>query len=73
MIMAAGIFGGVIVYGQAPAVKPLMAEDVFKNVQVLKGIPIDQFMGTMGIFGRSGHILRKLPFPERQVLGGLRA
>src|ERR1700737_3144017 len=30
--------------------KPLMAEDVFKNVQVLKGIPVDEFMSTMGIF-----------------------
>jgi hypothetical protein len=30
--------------------KPLLAEDVFKNVQVLKGIPVDEFMATMGIF-----------------------
>ena len=34
----------------APQQKPLMAEDVFKNVQVLRGIPVDEFMGTMGIF-----------------------
>jgi outer membrane lipoprotein-sorting protein len=27
-----------------------MAEQVFKNVQVLKGIPVNEFMGTMGIF-----------------------
>lgn len=27
-----------------------MSEDVFKNIQVLKGIPVDEFMGTMGIF-----------------------
>jgi hypothetical protein len=27
-----------------------MAEEVFKNVQVLKGIPVDEFMSTMGIF-----------------------
>ena len=27
-----------------------MAEDVFKNVQVLRGIPVNDFMGTMGIF-----------------------
>lgn len=33
-----------------PAQKPLMAEDVFKNVQVLKGIPADEFMGTMSVF-----------------------
>src|SRR5438477_4059257 len=37
--------------GQARAQeKPLMAEDVFKNVQVLKGIPVNQFMETMGFF-----------------------
>ena len=30
--------------------KPLLAEQVFKNVQVLKGIPVDEFMDTMGMF-----------------------
>jgi hypothetical protein len=30
-----------------------LAEDVFKNVQVLKGIPVDQFMDTMGFFSAS--------------------
>src|SRR6202166_4227782 len=37
----------------AAAQKPLMAEQVFKNVQVLKGIPVDEFMGTMGFFSSS--------------------
>ncbi|HEX4592746.1 MAG TPA: c-type cytochrome, partial [Bryobacteraceae bacterium] len=37
----------------APVEKPPMAEKVFKNVQVLKGIPVDQFMGTMGFFSAS--------------------
>jgi photosynthetic reaction center cytochrome c subunit len=32
------------------AQKPQLAEDAFKNVQVLKGIPVDEFMSTMGIF-----------------------
>jgi hypothetical protein len=27
-----------------------MAEAVFKNIQVLQGIPVDEFMGTMGLF-----------------------
>jgi len=36
------------VRGQAE--KPPMAEQVFKNVQVLKGIPVREFMGTMGFF-----------------------
>lgn len=37
---------------QAPQVGPpvRMAEEVFKNVQVLKGIPADQFLDTMGMF-----------------------
>jgi len=30
--------------------KPLMAEDVFLNIQSLKGIPVNQFMETMGFF-----------------------
>lgn len=34
--------------GQQPA--PQMAEQVFKNVQVLRGIPVDEFMDTMGMF-----------------------
>lgn len=33
---------------QAPAAQPT-SEQVFKNIQVLKGIPVDDFMGTMGI------------------------
>jgi hypothetical protein len=39
--------------GQAPATRPPMAEDVFKNVQILKGIPVDEFMNTMGFFSAS--------------------
>ena len=30
--------------------KPPMAEQAFKNIQVLKGISVDEFMGTMGLF-----------------------
>jgi hypothetical protein len=30
--------------------KQPMAENVFKNIQVLKGIPVNQFMDTMGFF-----------------------
>jgi photosynthetic reaction center cytochrome c subunit len=36
--------------GAAPTQKPLMSEAVFKNVQVLKGISVGEFMGTMGVF-----------------------
>ena len=34
--------------GQEP--KPQMSDAVFKNVTVLKGIPVDEFMDTMGMF-----------------------
>jgi photosynthetic reaction center cytochrome c subunit len=45
------LIGAAMARGQGAAgQKPLMAEDVFKNVQVLKGIPVNEFMGTMGIF-----------------------
>ena len=37
----------------APQEKAPMAEDVFKNVQLLKGIPVDEFMETMGFFSAS--------------------
>jgi photosynthetic reaction center cytochrome c subunit len=43
-----------LAFGQATAEpKPLLAEDVFKNVQVLKGIPVNEFMETMGFFSAS--------------------
>ena len=33
-----------------------MAEDVFKNVQVLKGIPVKEFMNTMGFFSAATNL-----------------
>src|SRR6185312_844507 len=36
--------------GPTAASAPTMSEKAFKNVQVLKGIPVDEFMGTMGLF-----------------------
>ena len=35
------------------AQKPLMSEDAFKNIQVLRGIPVKEFMETMGFFAAS--------------------
>jgi len=56
-IAVACLIGVTLAGGQAPprgqatsAEKPVMAEDVLKNVQVLRGIPLDEFMGTMGFF-----------------------
>ena len=40
-----------LVGGQAaPAQDQMLSENVFKNVTVLRGIPVDEFMGTMGVF-----------------------
>jgi photosynthetic reaction center cytochrome c subunit len=39
--------------GQAPPAKQLMSEQAFKNVTVLKGIPVDEFMDTMGFIAAS--------------------
>ncbi|HTA31231.1 MAG TPA: c-type cytochrome, partial [Candidatus Cybelea sp.] len=33
--------------------QPVMSEQAFKNVRMLKGIPVDQFMATMGFFSAS--------------------
>src|SRR5215470_16504930 len=35
---------------QPPEQRPLVAEEVSKNIQVLRGIPVNQFMDTMGFF-----------------------
>jgi photosynthetic reaction center cytochrome c subunit len=42
-LLAILVLGSALAYAQ-------MAEEVFKNIQVLKGIPVDEFMRTMGVF-----------------------
>src|ERR1051326_8324462 len=49
VIVAVALSAGLVLPARAQE-KPLMAEDVFKNVQVLRGIPVNQFMETMGFF-----------------------
>src|SRR5580765_6172854 len=44
---------GQVAAAAAMTAKPQMSETVFKNIQVLKGIPVDEFMGTMGVFTTS--------------------
>lgn len=40
-----------VAFAQAQAApRAQMSEVAFKNIQVLKGIPVDEFMGTMGLF-----------------------
>ena len=47
-IAVAGLIG-VTAAQTAPQEKPLLSDQVFKNVQALKGIPVDEFLGTMGL------------------------
>ena len=50
-VTVACLLGASVAGGQAGSPpRPQMAEEVFKNVQVLKGIPVDEFMSTMGVF-----------------------
>src|SRR5580692_161334 len=50
LLAAAGLtFAWVTGVRLAAQDRPQMAEEVFKNVQVLKGIPVDDFLNTMGI------------------------
>jgi len=52
ILLVIGVLSGTAAYGQARGdIRP--AEQVFKNVQSLKGIPADEFMSTMGFFSAS--------------------
>ena len=49
-IAVIGLLSAPLAMSQAvPQQKPLMAEEAFKNVRVLRGIPVDDFLQTMGI------------------------
>ena len=53
-ITATFLFGVASANGQTDAAqKPLMSEDAFKDVQVLRGIPAGEFIETMGFFAVS--------------------
>jgi photosynthetic reaction center cytochrome c subunit len=40
---------GLAVAQSAPPDKPVVAEQVFRNIRALKGIPVDDFLQTMGV------------------------
>lgn len=47
-----GVWLGSLAIAAPPAdqpAQPMTSDQAFKNVQVLKGIPLDEFMGTMGV------------------------
>jgi outer membrane lipoprotein-sorting protein len=55
-VVVVGILGSVIARGQAAAPaadKPLLAEQAFKNIQVLRGLSVTEFMDTMGFLASS--------------------
>jgi hypothetical protein len=48
------LLGSALLSAQTAAQeKPLLAEQVFKNVQVLRGVSVNEFMETMGFFAAS--------------------
>jgi photosynthetic reaction center cytochrome c subunit len=49
-MLAVVFVNGQTAPAQTTAQNQLLAENVFKNVTVLRGIPVDEFMGTMGVF-----------------------
>jgi photosynthetic reaction center cytochrome c subunit len=51
---AAYVLGNEPAEGQAsPQPKPVMVEDIFKDVRVLRAISVNEFMATMGFFSAS--------------------
>ena len=46
--IALWLLSSALAAGQAAPARQLMSEQAFKNVTVLKGIPVDEFMNTMG-------------------------
>ena len=50
VLPVAGLAGFALAVPQsASPARPRTSEQVFKNIQVLKGIPVDDFLGTMGV------------------------
>src|SRR4029077_5018324 len=56
LVLALAVFAVVWLMGNAlaapqaaPAAAQRTSDQAFKNIQVMKGIPLDDFMGTMGI------------------------
>jgi hypothetical protein len=48
--LLAGLLSAAFAAAQAPPQRPPRAEEVFKNVPLLRGMPVDEFMDTMGMF-----------------------
>jgi len=48
-IAVVGLIGAALAGAQTAPQQPALSDQVFKNVQALKGIPVDDFLETMGI------------------------
>lgn len=54
MMIGGCLLSGALASGQVHSTQsPALSEQAFKNIRVLKGIPVDQFMATMGFFSAS--------------------
>jgi hypothetical protein len=53
VLLTAGVYAQARPAGQATDQKPQLSEEAFKNVRVLRGITVKEFMGTMGFFAAS--------------------
>ncbi len=52
-LLSAARAGGQAGPAQSPPQKPLLTDDVFKTVVLLKGIPVDTFFESMGMFANA--------------------
>src|SRR5215475_11789046 len=53
VLMATAVHSQARAGGQPAEQRPQLSEEAFKNVRVLRGIPVKEFMGTMGFFAAS--------------------
>jgi photosynthetic reaction center cytochrome c subunit len=53
LLIAAAVYGQARPAGQAAAPTPQLSEEAFKNVRILRGIPVREFMNTVGFFAAS--------------------
>ena len=57
-VLTVCLLGATLARGQTgaaapPAQRPMMSEQAFKDVRELRGIPVKEFMETMGFFSAS--------------------
>src|SRR4029434_2232361 len=53
VVAVTALVGALTTARVASQQRPPLSDQVFKNVQVIKGIPVDEFLGTMGIMAAS--------------------